>query len=132
VASKVFLTSLVGDDLDRTVNELFEDILITRWRPSARTRNFGDAFILEDDEAYRVRIALPAADPQDLDVEVSNWRLLVSIPIPAARTGLAAARQQRTFDFAHSVEIERVKARFENGTLEIFLPKSTSRKIDVQ
>jgi HSP20 family molecular chaperone IbpA len=130
VASKLILASLVGDEFDRAFDELFEDILITRWRPSARVRKFGDAVVVEDDEAYRVRIALPGADPQTLEVEVGEWRLLVRIPNPPA-SGLAR-QQERSFDFAHSLDIEQVRARFESGTLEIVLPKTTGRKIDVR
>jgi HSP20 family molecular chaperone IbpA len=125
VASKLILGSLIGDEFERTFNELFEDILITRWRPPARVRNFGDALVTEDQEVYRLKIALPEVDPQKLEVEVSEWRLVVRLP--AGR-----GHQERTFDFAHRVEIERVSARFEAGTLEITLPKTSGRKIEVQ
>ena len=125
MASKLILASIIGDEFERTLDELFEDILITRWRPQARIRNFGDALVAEDEEVYRIKIALPDIDPQELEVEVSEWRLRVRLPV-------GSGHQERTFDFAHRVEIERVSARFDAGTLEIILPKASGRKIEVQ
>ncbi len=120
VASKLMLATLIGDEFDRTFNEVFEDILITRWRRPARVRNFGNARVAEDEEVYRVKIALPGADPQKLEVEVSEWRLTVRIPT-------VQGHQESTFDFSHRVDTERVVARFEAGTLEVILPKTSGR-----
>ncbi len=52
--------------------------------------------------------------------EVSEWRLTVRIPT-------VQGHQESTFDFSHRVDTERVVARFEAGTLEVILPKTSGR-----
>jgi HSP20 family molecular chaperone IbpA len=108
----------------RTFDEIFEDLLITRWRGPQRVRNSGKALVLEEEQNYRVKIALPNMAPEELDVEVSEWRLTVRMP--------AADRcEESVFDFAHRVDIESVTARLEGGILEVLVPKARGRKIKV-
>jgi len=125
VASKWQATPIVGEEFDRAFNEVFEDLLIKRWRGPGLVDNFGKAAVVEDEENYRVKIALPDADPQKLEVEVSEWRLAVRAPM---MQGLA----ESTLDFSHRIDIERVTARFDAGILEVLAPKARGRKIEVR
>jgi HSP20 family molecular chaperone IbpA len=115
---------MIEQEFDRAFNEVFEDLLINRWRGPGHVRNFGKALVAEDEEKYRVTIALPDADPQTLEVEVSEWRLTV-------RTPAADGREENTLDFSHRIDTERVTARFEGGILEVMVPKARGRKIEV-
>ena len=103
---------------------MFEDLLIKRWRRPERVRDLGKALVVEDEENYRIKIALPDTDPQKLEVEASEWRLVV-------RTLTAQGRGENTLDFSHRIDIERVTARFEAGILEVLAPKARGRKIEV-
>jgi HSP20 family molecular chaperone IbpA len=116
---------MIGQEFDRAVNEVFEDLLIKRWRGPGRIRHLGKAMIVEDDETYRVKIAMPEADPDKLEVEVSKWRL-------AVRSLAAQTPEEHRLDFSHCIDIERVTARFEGGILEITVPKAGGRKIEVR
>jgi HSP20 family molecular chaperone IbpA len=103
---------------------MFEDLLIRRWRIPSQVRNFGKALVVEDEDGYRVKIALPGADPNKLEAEVSEWRLIVRAPA-------AQGSEETVLDFSHRVAIELVSARFEAGVLEVLLPKARGRKIEV-
>jgi HSP20 family molecular chaperone IbpA len=116
---------MIGEEFDRAFNEVFEDLLIKRWRGPGRVRDLGKALIVEDEEYYRIKIALPDADPQKLEVEVSEWRL-------AVRTPTAQGRRENALDFSHRIDIERVTARFGAGVLEVIAPKARGRKIEVR
>jgi HSP20 family molecular chaperone IbpA len=116
---------MIGEEFDRAFNEVFEDLLIKRWRKSGRVRDLGKALVVEDEESYRIKIALPDADPQKLEVEVSEWRM-------AVRTAMALGREENTLDFSHRIDTERVTARFEAGMLEVLAPKARGRKIEVR
>ncbi len=116
---------MIGDEFDRAFNELFEDLLIKRWRRPERVRNFGKALVVEDDENYRIKIAMPDIDPQQIEVEVGEWRLVV-------RTSLAQGQAENTLDFSHCIDPERVTARFGAGILEVLAPKARGRKIEVR
>jgi len=125
VASKWQAAPIVGEKFDRAFNEVFEDLLIKRWRGPGLVPNFGKALVAEDEENYQVKIALPDADPRKLEVEVSEWRLAVRAPM---MQGLA----ESTLDFSHRIDIERVTARFDAGILEVLAPKARGRKIEVR
>ena len=116
---------MIEEEFDRVFNELFEDLLINRWRARRSVRNYGDAEVVEDEEGYRVRIAAPQANPNELAVEVSEWRLVLRIPTPQ---GL----KESSLDFSHAIDAERVTARFEAGILEVAVPKARGRKIEVR
>jgi HSP20 family molecular chaperone IbpA len=116
---------MIGEEFDRAFNEVFEDLLIKRWRRPGRVRDSGKALVIEDAEAYRIKITLPDADPQKLEVEVSEWRLVVRSP-------MAQGRDEKTLDFSHRIDTERVTARFEAGVLEVLAPKAHGRKIEVR
>jgi HSP20 family molecular chaperone IbpA len=126
VASKWQPASIIGEEFDRVFNDLFEDLLIKRWRPvPGRVRNLGKALVVEDEECYRVKMALPDADPRQLEVEVNEWRLVV-------RSRMAPEVEENTLDFSHCVDTERVTARFGGGILEVLAPKDRGRRIEVR
>jgi HSP20 family molecular chaperone IbpA len=116
---------MIGQEFDRAFNEMFEDLLINRWRGPGRVRNFGKALVVEDEENYRIKIALPDADPQKLEVEVSEWRLAVRRPT-------AEGQEESVLNFSQSIDTEGVTARFEGGILEVKVPKARGRKIEVR
>ena len=115
---------MIEQEFDRAFNEVFEDLLIKRWRSPRSVRNFGKALVVEDEERYRVTIAVPDAAPEELVVEVSEWRL-------AVRTPTAQGWEESTVDFSHPIDTEQVTARFEAGILEVMVPKARGRKIEV-
>lgn len=115
----------IEHEFDRAFNEVFEDLLIKRWRGPTGVRSFGKALVLEDDDNYRVKIVLPGLEPEELEVEVSEWRLTVRAPS-------AEGQDESTFDFSRRIDTERVTARFEAGILEVTVPKARGRKIEVR
>jgi len=123
MASKWQSASMIVGEFDRALDEVFEDLLIKRWRRPGQVRNLGRALVMEDEETYRVKIALPDADPAKLEVEVSQWRLAVRTP---NRQG------ESTLDFSHRIDTEAVTARFQAGILEVIAPKARGRKIEVR
>jgi HSP20 family molecular chaperone IbpA len=115
---------MIEQEFDRVFNEMFEDLLIRRWRGPGRIRDLGKTLVVEDEENYRVKMTLPDADPHKLEVEVSEWGLTVRRAPPDG--------QENTVDFSHRIDTERVTARFEAGILEVTVPKFGGRKIEVR
>jgi HSP20 family molecular chaperone IbpA len=116
---------MIERDFDRVFNEVFEDLLINRWRARRSVRNSGDAVVVEDEDSYLIRIAAPEANPNELAVEVSEWRLVLRIPT-------VQGLKESTLDFSHAIDIEHVTARFAAGILEVTVPKARGRKIEVR
>jgi HSP20 family molecular chaperone IbpA len=125
VASKWSSASIIEHEFDRAFNEVFEDLLIKRWRGPRDVRSFGKALVSEDEDNYRVKIAFPDAQPEKLEVEVGEWKLTVRGPT-------SGGHGESTFDFSRRIDTERVTARFEAGILEVTVPKARGRKIEVR
>ena len=116
--------ALVVDEFGQAFDEAFEEILITRWRGSARAIGRSDSRVAESGGDYRVRIPAAGADPNEIEVEVSERRLVVRIPSEHGKS-------QAVFYFSHSVDTALTKASFEADVLEVIVPKSRDRVIKV-
>jgi HSP20 family molecular chaperone IbpA len=111
-------------DFARAVDELFEDLLITRWRESRR-RTLERPRVIDHGLHYEVKVATAGAEPKALEVEVSDLRLVVRFPG-------AAGAVENTFNFAQPVDSEAVSAKWNAGVLSIILPKKRGRRVTVE
>ncbi len=111
-------------DFARTCDELFDEMLLGRWRP-AWERGRERAVIVDRGGEYEVTIAAADADPRRIEVEAGDRRLLVRIP------GVAGARES-AFDFSHPIDNARVRAQWRAGALRITLPKRRGRRISIE
>lgn len=81
---------------------------------------------------YQLEVSLPGIPKDDVDVEISGHRLLVTVRrtsrLPFGRTEL-----RRTFPVPYGVETSGAKASLERGILTIVLPmaQSAERRIPV-
>lgn len=111
-------------DFARAVDELFDDLLITRWREKRRP-SFERPLLSDRGAQYEVTVATATADASAIEVEVSDLRLVVRFPGPVGAV-------EHTFDFAHPVECEAVSAKWNSGLLAIVLPKKRGRRVTVE
>ena len=99
--------------------------------------------LAETDTAIRVRVELPGIDPQDVDVSVSEDRLVIAGEKKGSReeTGNGWTHRESSFGsftrsipLPESVDPEQVTARYDKGVLTVELtksPASASRKVPV-
>ncbi len=106
--------SSIVADFERDFDELFDQLLIGRWRAPAAESEL--AMVLERQDVYEVRVCTGNFKPSDLEVVASEKRLTVR-----ARHGQNS--WERTLDFAEAVDIEKVNARWADRVLTIILPK---------
>jgi HSP20 family molecular chaperone IbpA len=112
------------DDFKRTFDELFEDLLITRWRENRR-HTLDRALMIDRGPHYEAKVPTAGAEPDAVAVEVSDWRLVVRFPGPAGEV-------ENTFDFKHPIECDSVSAKWTSGVLLIVLPKKRGRRIEIE
>lgn len=84
-----------------------------------------DAAVLESETEYRVRIDASGIEPDRMEIEASDRRLVVRMAGPAGT-------RLNTLDFSHAIDPDGVTARLAGGALEIALPKKRGRIIDVR
>jgi len=114
------------DDFQRAFDELFDDLLVERWRVVRATGGSENTIVLDHGDRYEVRIALGDADCSKVEVEVSERRLTVRVP--SESRGVS----EGSFSFSEPVEREAVTAKASGGTLAIVLPKMRrTRRVQV-
>jgi len=88
------------------------------------------ADLLEDKEAYYVRMEIPGVKKNDIEVELENAVLTVSFH----RRAEAAESEESTEEFSRSVSIpdgvasDKITAKVEDGILTVTLPKKETSK----
>ena len=101
------------------------------------------AEVTSDENAWRVRMALPGMDPQDVHVEVTDNMLTVTGEHTMEDEKKGENRQsefsyghfERSFMLPKTVNVDGVTAEFKNGMLELRLPMmemAKPRKIEVK
>lgn len=108
---------------------LAEDMPASTWMPSVDIEESGDALFL--------RAEIPGMDPKDIDVSFENG--VLTIKGERRFENKRNDRQfhlversygsfTRSFTLPRSVDPDRVKARYENGILELEMPKREETK----
>lgn len=95
------------------------------------------------EKGARLSARLPGLDPKDIDVSVVGDTLTLRAVRPTVelekgqtwhRRERATGRSVRTVQLPHAVDTERVRATYDNGILEVELPRTaqeTPRRIQV-
>jgi HSP20 family protein len=124
------------------IDQLFETSFITPQLLSGGGFPLTDIFVTEDD--VLVQMAIPGANPDDINVSVTGDTVTVSGEMRSPQEGRKgqaylqetwSGRFQRSFTLPLEVDANKAEASFENGVLTLTLPKSEAtkpRKIQVK
>ena len=112
------------DEFQRTLDQLFEDLLIERWQ-ERKSAPRGSALLIDLGDRYEVRVALEGADPRELEIEATERRLRI-------KTGGPLGAIDNLLELPHPIDPEATTARCEGGVLLIALPKRRGRRILVE
>jgi HSP20 family protein len=126
------------DSLQSDVNRLFDSFFGTRPGNGIRSRRWVPAMdLVEEDEHLVLRADLPGMTEEDINIEVKDGVLTVSGERKAEekKEGEGYYRVERSFgSFSRSLSVpegidpEQVSAEFDNGVLEVRIPKPEERK----
>jgi HSP20 family molecular chaperone IbpA len=109
-------------DFKSVCDEMFDELLVARWR--GRPGSSDRLAAVDHGESYQVTISTADADPNALELEVSDHSLRLRIP---AWSGSV----QNTCHFPHPIDSDRVTASWRDGVLQVTLPKKRGRRIAV-
>jgi HSP20 family protein len=130
------------DDMD----DLFKGFFLRPMRmESSDTQMRIKMDVKEDDKAYLVHAEIPGVKKEDIQISIDGNQVSVSAEVKrekeekqgekVLRTERYYGRVFRSFTLAQEVDQESAKAKYENGILELTLPKkaaSATRKLTVQ
>jgi len=111
------------EDFDRAFDQLFEELLIGRWRVSTRRIPGEHAIVMDCGNHYEVQLSTAGLDPQQLGIEVDENRLTVRGPTAGG------SMSEHSFTFADAVDRDAVTVRWSEHVLFIFLPKRKKRPV---
>jgi HSP20 family protein len=126
------------DSLQSDVNRLFDSFFGSRPGDGIRRQRWVPAMdLVEEDDSLVLRADLPGMSEDDVDIEVKDGVLTVSGERKAEekKQGEGYYRVERAFgSFSRSLSIpegidpEQVSAQFDDGVLEVRIPKPAERK----
>ena len=105
------------------------EVVQTMWAPRVD--------IDETNNDYVVTADLPGMKREDIDVTIENGELRISGERKTEREekeGTARVRERaygsfvRTFNIGNNVDVEKIRANFKDGVLELTLPKAEQKK----
>jgi HSP20 family protein len=125
-------------------SNFFNDLFDRDWMDWT-TRNFSDTNttlpsvnIIEGTESYEVDMAAPGLEKKDLKIELNHGVLTISSEKKSekeAKKGKKFSRREysyqsfsRSFTLPHTVESEKISAKYENGILKVVIPKKEGAK----
>jgi HSP20 family molecular chaperone IbpA len=109
-------------EFERAFDELFEDLLISRWRCAGRSQ--GRAQVLDLGDKYEVQIVGLQVESGKVEIEATDRRLILRVIGPKGKV-------ERFVDFQQPIDADAVSAHMEEGRLKITLPKKPVRKIKI-
>jgi len=132
-------------DLQREVDDIFDRFFgrsggdgsdSTVWAPQTD--------LVETDDAYRIHLDVPGMRKEDIAINLQNNTLTVSGTRSSerrdegdeyVRVERAMGNFHRTFTLPETVDAESIEATYDNGVLNIHVPKtegSTRKQIEIQ
>ena len=118
-------------DIDHLFDEFLQDPIMPTWLTGGSQIKVD---IRETDEEYLIEADLPGVKKEQLQVELDQNRLTISVvqdeQVQLEHEGYIK-RERRSGSFSRSfyvenVNDERISAKFENGVLNMILPKRRS------
>ncbi|NEX62343.1 Hsp20/alpha crystallin family protein [Noviherbaspirillum galbum] len=100
--------------------------------------------VTENEQEYTVKADIPGVRKEDIEVDINNNVVNISAELNqesekktgenTVRSERYYGRQYRSFTLAHDIDETQAKASYENGVLQLVLPKKaggTNRKIAI-
>ena len=106
--------------------------------PRTFWRNMPDApeikmDVSEDDKAFRIKAEIPGVNKEDIKVSIDRNQVSISAEVKhekeqkegesVIRSERYYGNQYRGFTLQHDIDEEKAEAKYDNGILELMLPK---------
>jgi HSP20 family protein len=107
------------------------------------SRRFSDpaANIIENPESFQLNLAAPGMKKDDFKIHLENNILTISSEVEDEKMeeGKNYTRKEfsygsfsRSFTLPKTIDLEKIKADYENGILKVLLPKKEEAKLEIK
>lgn len=109
-------------------DEMFRD------QPKTNVRRFPAVNVIENEESFILQVVAPGLKRELIDVNIDQARLTISSESERSEEGYlkkeySFAKFSRSFTLPESVDQEQISAKYEDGVLEMTLPKREEAKV---
>jgi HSP20 family protein len=145
---KIKVMSLIKRNEANWLPSVFDDMFKTDWLGGTTNVNsIGTSIpavnIQETEESFSVEVAAPGKTKEDFNIELENDVLTISSEDKkenesTERNGRYTRKEfsystfKRAFSLPDSVDSEKISAQYNNGVLEILLPKREEAKVQAK
>lgn len=126
------------EDIQRQMNRMFDDMII----PPTRQEGIGLSFtppaeFEETEDTYHLKLEVPGMDPKDINIEAASESVSISGERSSEaktnengifRTEFRYGKFQRILPLPGRINHQNVSASYNNGVLELTLPKAEEEK----
>lgn len=133
------------DPFDESLDDLFRGFFVRPVRGGQPEAASPRIDVREDDKAYMVHAELPGVNKEDIHVSIEGNQVSISAEVKrqhedkdgakTVRSERYYGRVYRAFSLPQDVDQAAASARYDNGVLDLTLPKKTgngSRKLQIQ
>ncbi|MDX1544170.1 MAG: Hsp20/alpha crystallin family protein [Christiangramia sp.] len=140
--------SLIKRNDTNWLPSVFDDMFRTDWLGGTTNVNsIGTSIpavnIREDDDSFNVQVAAPGKSKEDFNIELDNDVLTISAEEKKenettdkngrfTRKEFSYSNFKRSFGLPDSVDSSKISASYNNGVLEIALPKREEAKVQAK
>ena len=140
--------SLIKRNDTNWLPSVFDDMFRTDWLGGTTNVNsIGTSIpavnIREDDDSFNVQVAAPGKSKEDFNIELDNDVLTISAEEKKenettdkngrfTRKEFSYSNFKRSFSLPDSVDSSKISASYNNGVLEIALPKREEAKVQAK
>tara|TARA_R110002020_G_scaffold16745_1_gene59170 strand:+ start:844 stop:1287 length:444 start_codon:yes stop_codon:yes gene_type:complete len=140
--------SLVKRTNENWLPSIFDDMFKTDWLGGTTNVNsIGVSIpavnIMEKDESFEVAVAAPGKTKDDFNIELDNDVLTISAEQKTenessdkngrfTRKEFSYSTFKRAFSLPETVDNEKINAKYENGVLNISIPKKEEAKVQAK
>lgn len=110
------------------------------WNPAQEEATFSPAFEIRDEEkSFAISLDIPGLKREDIDIEFKENHLYVTGERKTDQENVVRSEKRygkfsKVFTIPQHVNVDAIEAHFENGVLDLILPKepkSQSKKITI-
>lgn len=129
-------------DFFDNVDTYFNELLPASFRNKSYETVVPPANIIESDNEYIVELGVPGMEKKDFKIEVENGKLEIEVEKESetkeeqkqyVRQEYSYRTFYRSFELPDDVDAEKIKAKYDNGVLRIYLSRvKTSEKKELK
>jgi len=127
------------------MDEMFKDMWVRPWQSGIEFNPQIKMDVSEDDKAYTVKAEVPGVSKEDVHVEINGNQVSITAEVKkekeekkgemVLRSERYYGKQYRSFSLASDIDESKAEAKYNNGVLELTLPKKPgngSKQLKIQ